>query len=316
MTTDRRGNGAESTDGPPAGPGLLTVVVPCRDRAALLDGCLAALRASLRAGDELIVVDSASESADVATTALRHGARVLRAGWPGTSRARNHGAAAATSEVVAFVDDDVRVDATWATALCDAMSRHPDAAFMTGRIRVPAAQAAFHRPVAVLDAAEPAAFSGAAPRVLGHGANLAVRAEAFAAVDGFDEAFGPGARFRAAEDHVLFDRMLAAGYRGRYEPSMSAEHEQWRQRWALVRLELSYGWGTGARVARLLPSSPSTAAAVAGDALWRDGVRTVPASLIGGHELNAAFVAARIAGAASGFVAAWRATPAISRRQD
>jgi glycosyltransferase involved in cell wall biosynthesis len=283
---------------------VLTVVVPCRDRAGLLDACLVALQKSVDTGDEIIVVDSASAGADVAGVAADHGVRLLRSGWPGTSRARNLGARAAPGEAVAFVDDDVRVAPGWAAAVRECLDDHPDAAFITGRITVPAHQRDAHRPVAVADHDVPLEFAGTGTAVLGHGANVIVRRQPFEAVGGFDESFGPGARYRAAEDHDLFDRLLAAGFAGHYEPSIAAEHEQWRQRWALVGLEWAYGIGTGARLARLRRTSPELAGSIVATSLWRDGLRTIPQSIRDGHELNIAFVGARLTATATGFAAA------------
>jgi glycosyltransferase involved in cell wall biosynthesis len=240
----------------------------------------------------------------VARVAMARGARVLRSGWPGASRARNLGARAARGDLIAFVDDDVRVDRGWATAVRACFERHPEVAFVTGRIAVPGHQRHLHRPVAILDGDLPLTFRGVVAPVAGHGANLALRRAAFDVVAGFDEAFGPGARFRAAEDHVLFDRLLAAGLVGRYEPSVSAVHDQWRQRWSLVALEWAYGVGSGARLAGLRKRAPALAADVARTTLWRDGLRSVPRSVREGHELNSAFVAARVAGTVTGFVAA------------
>ena len=283
---------------------MLSVVVPCRDRAGLLDACLAALNHSVDSGVEIIAVDSASASADVAAVAADRGARVVRSGWPGTSRARNLGARAAAGDAIAFVDDDVRVAPGWASALRACLDEHPDAAFFTGRVAVPRHQRDAHRPVAVADHADPLEFAGVDTAVLGHGANMAVRRQPFDAVGGFDESFGPGARYRAAEDHDLFDRLLAAGFVGRYEPAVAAEHEQWRQRWALVGLEWAYGVGTGARLERLRRTSPGLAGDIVAASLWRDGLRTIPRSLRDGHELNVAFVGARVAATVAGFGAA------------
>jgi glycosyltransferase involved in cell wall biosynthesis len=280
---------------------VLSVVVPCRDRAGLLDGCLVALRDSVDAGDEIIVVDSASAGAEVAVVAADRGARLVRSGWPGTSRARNLGARTAAGEAVAFVDDDVRVWPGWASALRACLDDHPEAAFITGRVTVPEHQRDAHRPVAVADHDHSLEFAGVDTAVLGHGANMAVRRQPFDAVGGFDESFGPGARYRAAEDHDLFDRLLAAGFAGRYEPSVAAEHEQWRQRWALVSLEWAYGIGTGARLERLRRTSPALAGSIVAASLWRDGLRTIPQSIRDGHELNVAFVGARLAATVAGF---------------
>ena len=66
-------------------------MVPTRDRPGHLAACLASLRASLDAADELIVVDSASIAPEVAGVAHAHGATVMREALPGASRARNRG---------------------------------------------------------------------------------------------------------------------------------------------------------------------------------------------------------------------------------
>lgn len=85
----------------------ISVVVPTRDRAAMLDQCLTAIRA-LEGPDlqvELIVVDDGSSdgSQDVAR---RHGARIIETGGKGSASARNAGMRAATGEFLLMVDDD------------------------------------------------------------------------------------------------------------------------------------------------------------------------------------------------------------------
>ena len=117
----------------------ISVVIPTRDRAHLLEECLVSLRKSLRPFDELIVADSASVSPDVKTVALAFDAKYIRCRLPGTSRARNAGWRAARHEIVAFVDDDVRVDTTWASALAKVFD-DPGVAFVTGAIGWPATE--------------------------------------------------------------------------------------------------------------------------------------------------------------------------------
>jgi hypothetical protein len=85
------------------------VVIPARDEAAVIAGCVAAV---LGQATEVVVVDDASSdgTGDVATAA---GARVVRlegdppAGWLGKPRACLAGAAGANTEWLAFVDADV-----------------------------------------------------------------------------------------------------------------------------------------------------------------------------------------------------------------
>jgi glycosyltransferase involved in cell wall biosynthesis len=92
---------------PLASPATLTVVVPTRDRAPLLDHCLASIRA-LEGPDlsiELIVVDDGSTDA-TQPVALGYGAKIIETGGGGSSVARNAGMAAATGEFLVFIDDD------------------------------------------------------------------------------------------------------------------------------------------------------------------------------------------------------------------
>ncbi len=76
---------------PNSAPPTLAVVVPATDSPPTLERCLRALRASRQAPDELIVVREPAGA--------------------GPSAARNAGVAATESELIAFVDADVAVDA-------------------------------------------------------------------------------------------------------------------------------------------------------------------------------------------------------------
>ena len=286
----------------------ISVVVPTRDRPDHLGLCLAALAASLGPEDELLVVDSASADPTLARVADGVRCRWLRCDRPGASHARNTGWRAATNDVVAFVDDDVRVAPGWADGVRRSLAAHPEAAFLTGRIGVPPEQAGVERPVAVKDDPEPAVIDRDSTGTLGHSANLAVRRPALEAVAGFDELLGAGARFRAAEDNDLFDRLLAAGFTGRYEPAAEAWHDQWRGRPDLVRLDWAYGVGTGARLAKLVRSDRRRAGVVARGALWDGGLRLLPGLVRARYELGVVMVLARAGGTVAGFV------PARARR--
>lgn len=87
----------------------LSVIMPVYNGAIYLDQSLAALRAGTRPPDEIIVVDNGSTD-DSAAKARTYGAGVLPAnGHRGPAQARNRGAAAASGEVLVFVDADVVV---------------------------------------------------------------------------------------------------------------------------------------------------------------------------------------------------------------
>lgn len=233
-----------------------------------------AVLAALEPHDECIVVDSASIDPRVREVAEARGVTCVRADAPGASLARNIGWRRAEHDLIAFIDDDVLVDEQWAKQLKASFDEFPDAAFVTGRIDRPAvrhgeyfAPSTDHASAATIDA--DAEFDP------GHSANLAVRRSALEGVAGFDELLGAGAMFRAAEDKDLFDRLIANGLRGRYEPAAVVTHSDWREREHALRLHWGYGLGSGARLAKLMKIDRSRARRVSREVLWEWGLHNV-----------------------------------------
>jgi GT2 family glycosyltransferase len=280
----------------------LSIVVPTRDRVERLERCLEAIGATLRSDDELIVVDSASTDPRVGAVAEAAGARVVRCERPGVSRARNAGAAAAHHGVLAFVDDDVRVRDGWADAIA-APFTDDGIAFVTGRVEAPPDQRDRQRLTGVTEVAEGRTLDERTPSPLGSTANIAVRRPALDRIGGFDEALGGGARFCAAEDLDLFDRLLAAGFTGRYEPAAAAWHDQWRSRRQQVVVDWRYGVGAGARLAKLVRTNRARARMAAGESAWDDGLRLVGRAVRVRQEFFLATTLARVGGMVAGMLA-------------
>ena len=87
----------------------LSVIVPAHNAAGTIGACLEAIAASGVQPHECIVVDDGSTD-ETAAVARRFGARVIRTeGSRSAGRARNLGAAAATGEILVFIDADVCV---------------------------------------------------------------------------------------------------------------------------------------------------------------------------------------------------------------
>lgn len=278
----------------------LTVIVPTRDRPEMLERCLAGLRASISHDDEIVVVDSASvDGARIATIATRAKARLVRCDHPGVNRARNTGWRSAYSQLLAFVDDDVVVDPSWANAFVRSAIDNPSAAFITGRSTA-LDGASSHTEVATKNDDAPALLDRTTTGDLGHGNNLLVRASALAVVGGWDEAMGVGARFKSAPETDLYDRLFAAGFTGRYEPAALAHHDQWRSPNELIRLDWRYGFGNGARIAKLARTDRARARRVAAEAAWGWGLRRLVDAARYRHKTDAARVAARLAGTTVG----------------
>jgi GT2 family glycosyltransferase len=279
----------------------LSIVVPTRDRPEKLARCVASIRAVLRQGDELIVVDSASrDSAAVAAVATSADV-VVRNERAGVDRARNAGWRTARHDLIAFVDDDVTVAGDWANAFSTTAAVHEDAAFITGRLSPKVDGTGRDGNVAVKDDEEPALLERGTRGDLGHGANLLVRRHALETIGGWDESMGAGARFTSAPEADLFDRLFQAGFTGRYEPAAHAWHEQWRSPRELVVLDWRYGFGNGARLAKLVRGDRGRARSIAGEAAWGWGVRPLAAAIRQGNKTDVARIGARLAGTASGF---------------
>ena len=280
-------------------PDSLTVVVPTRDRPELLERCLAALRQELCDGDRLLVVDSCPAKHPARAVAARFGAEVLLATEPGTSRARNLGWRAATTEQVAFVDDDVLVAPGWRQALLAST-----ADFVLGAVQEHPADRPHERPVSLADHRKAAVVDRDGPLIPGIAGNLRVRRDLLAEVDGFDERLGPASWFESAEDLDLFDRLLLAGHRGWFEPAALAWHVQWRDDTEALRLHWAYGKGMGARLARLARTDRSRAQRLLPTVLRLGGVATAAAEVRTGQRRQWGPPVVWRLGAVAGFVVA------------
>jgi len=92
----------------------VSVVVPARNAAHTIDGCLAALLAQTTPPEryEIIVVDDGS-SDETREVAERRRVKVLSQGHEGPAAARNRGVAEARGEIVLFTDADCVAAANW-----------------------------------------------------------------------------------------------------------------------------------------------------------------------------------------------------------
>lgn len=286
----------------------LAVVIATRNRAELLRATVDAAVSRLRAGDELVLVDSASTDASM-VEGIARAARVrsIRLDEPGSSRARNAGARATTAPLLSFIDDDCLVADGWAEAIA---SPFVDASvgFVTGST---VADRHTRLPVSVIAGRPAERFTGGEdPSTYGTGANATFRRTAFDAVGGFDEHLGPGTSLRAAEDQDLLWRVVRAGWVGVHEPSAVVVHRQWRSGREALRTSFSYGVGAGALAMKAVHLRDPDGWPLLRARIWRDGVRLAATHLRSGYQMGAASCVLRAAGAVTG---AARAAPYSAR---
>jgi glycosyltransferase involved in cell wall biosynthesis len=110
--------------------GSTVAVVVCtatQERAELLRACIDSLLAGRRKPDELIVVvDTNPSLTSELAASLPSEVRLLNTERQGLSEARNLGIAAASSDIVAFVDDDAAVDVQWLSELMQTFTASQD----------------------------------------------------------------------------------------------------------------------------------------------------------------------------------------------
>ena len=224
----------------------VSVVVCTKDRPTLCRSVVESILAGEGTPDELLVVDQSSGGQTAAAVAGLDGVTYLRSQPDGLSAARNLGARTAANDVVAYCDDDLRVTPGWLGALIAPVD---DNTVTTGRVlRDPQDDRGVV--MALAEAPGPAVYAGRQDRDVLAGGNMALRVATLAAAGGFDERFGPGSRYPAAEDNDLGLRLLDRGASIRYVPEALAYHRAWRRTADYPRVRFAYGRGKGAFYAK------------------------------------------------------------------
>ncbi|GAA1650455.1 HAD-IIIA family hydrolase [Kribbella alba] len=178
-----------------------SVVVPTVGRACLAE-LLGDLACQSVLPDQVFVVDDRSDPDEPLDVSAYRQAVVLRGGGRGPAAARNTGWVAATTEWIAFLDDDVRLPDGWAQTLLDDLDRaYKDIGGVQGGIVVPLPldrrPTDWERSTAGLEGARWAT------------ADMAYRRSALQQVGGFDERFPRAYR----EDAELALRVRQRGWK-------------------------------------------------------------------------------------------------------
>ncbi len=217
----------------------ITVVLCTYNRSETLASALnsaAALTLPESVEWEVLVVDNNSndKTCEVVTDfCKRHPSRFRYVFEPqqGKSLALNAGIRHAKGEILAFMDDDVKVEPNWLQNLTAAL-RNGECAGAGGRI-IPAWTCSPPRwlsvksryamaPLVAFDLGSDACQLRESP----FGTNMAYRKEMFEKYGGFRTDLGPrpGSEYGKSEDTEFGSRLLSAGERLRYEPSAVVYH--------------------------------------------------------------------------------------------
>jgi glycosyltransferase involved in cell wall biosynthesis len=223
----------------------VSVVLPTYNRKASLRRALdSVLAQKTHSRYDVIVVDNNStdgtrEEVEAVAAAAPVRVRYLLQERQGVSHARNAGIdAAADAAIVAFVDDDVRVQPDWLEAIVRAFEAHPEVDCIGGKVlpdweeSPPAWLTRDHwAPVALLDMGAAIRAIDADHRYCLLTANMACRRETFERIGGFrPDLQRVKGSIGSLEDHEWMVRFWTAGGRGLYIPELSAVTEVPRAR--------------------------------------------------------------------------------------
>jgi glycosyltransferase involved in cell wall biosynthesis len=229
-----------------------TVAICTRERPEDLERTLTAVRAQQGRPFDVIVVDNAPATDRTLRVVRQHErVRYIREPRLGLNVARNRALAEASTDLVAFTDDDAAPDPGWLPALMRNFA-DPRVFCVTG-LTLPSeldtpAQELFEAHCPFARGFVRRVFDGRVDNPLavakvGAGANMAVRATLPDAIGPFDERLDAGTPTRSGGDHEMFTRILLAGRRIVYEPLAVSWH---RHRRTMAELEdVIQGYGTG-----------------------------------------------------------------------
>lgn len=220
----------------------ISVIVPTYARPEALASCLESLAAldEPPGGFEVVVVDDGGPTPlDAVLAPFAERLRIVHVHQAnaGPAAARNAGAEAASGRFLAFTDDDCRPDPRWLCALdaCFASNRDVMAGGCTvnrldGNVYAAASQL-------ILDLVYDFYNEQPAHARFFASQNMAVPAERFEALGGFDE------RFATAEDRELCDRWRHRGGQLVYVPDAVIEHGNPLSLARFCRQHFRYGQG-------------------------------------------------------------------------
>ena len=217
----------------------LSLVIPTHNRAAQL---VAALESVVRQDLpphvwECVVVNNNSTDDTVMRFEEFAGAhpdiglRLVSEPGPGVSYARNRGLREAQAPLVAFIDDDERVNPGFLRAYLDFFDTHPEAVVAGGRIiaEYPTGRPDWMSKYVEMPIANPMDFGPdvrpfPAGRVPG-GGNMAFRRTGLAGYGGFDPSLGRvNGELIGGEENDFFERLLAGGETIWYVPDAVMWH--------------------------------------------------------------------------------------------
>lgn len=193
----------------------VSVLICTRNRPESIGAAVASVLAD-PGTTELIVIDQSDGEATADALAELCSDRRLtyhRSTTRGVAAGRNEAARLSHGEVLAYTDDDCRVQPGWQAGFAEVFREYPRVGVTFGNvIAVEYSPAHGFVPDYVSSGTTLATTMREKCRRRGIGASMSVRRAAFDDIGGFDEALGPGGPFHACEDGDIAVRGILRGW--------------------------------------------------------------------------------------------------------
>ncbi len=219
----------------------VSLIVPTLDRRRQLERFLCSADAQRDDCYEILVVDQGTDAIEDLAACHRN-VRYIRSSEKGLSRNRNLGLRHALGDWLVFADDDCVLAGDYLDALAEAAH---------GPLEYP--NFGFGNAVTLEDGAPVVPTFRAGRASIGSWAcdtlcsiSLVFGRQAVERAGGFDEEFGLGARFPAAEETDLLLRLCEAGGRGHYCSGLTIRHPRRSKTADLAARYEAYGYAHGA----------------------------------------------------------------------
>jgi glycosyltransferase involved in cell wall biosynthesis len=228
----------------------VSAIICTRNRPDLIGRAVASVLDNDYAAFDLTVVDQSTD--DATEQALRpfagdprlHYHHIDRAGL---SHAYNYGIRNTGAPLLAFTDDDCVAPRDWLSSIVAAFERHPDVGLIYGQtIAAPELQAEDGTTPDLSFTSEEKIGKGHGFRVVGMGADFALRRGLIDRIGGFDEALGGGGPLASSQDFDFQYRVYQADAVCLLAPDVWVHHygiRNWRD-WP--KTLTAYGVGDGA----------------------------------------------------------------------
>lgn len=229
---------------------LISAVICTRNRPDMIERAVHSVLENEDASFELIVIDQSSDDATrQAISAHLEDPRLtyVHTTRVGLSAAYNTGIARSRGAIIAFTDDDCVAPPHWLRSIRSEFAKHPDVDLLYGEVRIPADawEQGLHIPALNFAHRERLSHRDGF-RVLGMGANFALRRKAAGTRDAFDEVLGGGGPLRSSQDFDLQYRLFRRGLVSLATPEVGVDHYGLRNEQQWPATLFAYGVGDGA----------------------------------------------------------------------